>query len=137
MQSLNDGNAILIAEEKRRMRRKAITCSCEVAQRDVVVKAKEAMLPVSEVNGLSAIFKITGDPTRIRIMWALNQSEMCVRDLAAALGMTESAVSHQLKTLKEAKLVKSRREGKNVYYSLDDQHVTDIIKLALAHIQHD
>jgi ArsR family transcriptional regulator len=97
----------------------------------------EAMLPVSEVDGLSVIFKIIGDPTCIRIMWALNQSEMCVCELAAALSMTRSAVSHQLKKLKEAKLVKFRREGKNVYYSLDDQHVTNIIRLALVHLQHE
>lgn len=119
------------------MRRKTVTCSCELIQRGVVAKVNETMLPPSEVNSLSAIFKIIGDPTRIRIMWALNQSEMCVCELAAVLSMTKSAVSHQLRTLKDAKLVEFRRDGKNVYYRLDDQHVTDIIKLALIHIQHE
>ncbi|WP_019177935.1 ArsR/SmtB family transcription factor [Methanomassiliicoccus luminyensis] len=119
------------------MRRKAVTCSCETVPHDVIEKVDRAMLPASEVNGLSAIFKIIGDPTRIRIMWALNESELCGCELAAVLGTTRSAVSHQLRTLRDAKLVKFRREGKNVYYSLDDQHVTDIVRLALAHLNHE
>lgn len=118
------------------MRRKAVTCSCETIPPEVIEKVNQAMLPASEINGLSAIFKIIGDPTRIRIMWALNQTELCGCELAAVLGTTKSAVSHQLRTLRDAKLVKFRREGKNIYYSLDDDHVTDIIKLALVHLKH-
>ncbi len=117
------------------MRRKYVEC-CGVVHNEVVGKVKAGMLPDPTINDLSKTFKILEDPTRIRILWALNQSEMCVCDLATVLSMTKSAVSHQLNTLREAKLVKSRREGKRIHYSLDDQHVTAIIDLALTHAQH-
>lgn len=112
-------------------------CEQEHIHVDVVEMVKGQMLPANEVTGLSGLFKILGDPTRIRIMWALEQSEMCVCDLSSALGMTKSAVSHQLNTLRQGKLVKYRREGKNVYYSLDDAHVNSIIEIAREHIRHD
>ena len=111
-------------------------CEQEDIHSEVVEMIKKQMLPASEVSGLSSLFKILGDPTRIRIMWALEQSEMCVCDLSSALGMTKSAVSHQLNTLRQGKLVKYRREGKNVYYSLDDGHVNSIIEIAREHIRH-
>ena len=114
------------------MREKTEPSGYEVIHGEAVEKVKQAMPPDEEVAGLSTFFKILGDPTRIRIMWALDQSEMCVYDICAALGMTKSAVSHQ-----RAKLVKPRREGKNVYYSLDDQHVNDIIEIAAVHIKHE
>ena len=112
-------------------------CEQDDVHSEVVEMVKGQMLPDSEVTGLSGLFKILGDPTRIRIMWALEQSEMCVCDLSSALGMTKSAVSHQLNTLRQGKLVKYRREGKNVYYSLDDGHVNSIIEIAREHILHD
>ncbi|NLL73060.1 MAG: winged helix-turn-helix transcriptional regulator [Clostridiales bacterium] len=83
---------------------------------------------------LAETFKVFGDSTRIRILWALDESEMCVCDIASLLNMTQSAISHQLRVLKQAKLVKNRREGKVVYYSLDDEHVRLIIDQGMAHI---
>ena len=75
-----------------------------------------------------------GDSTRIQLLWALEESEMCVSDLAVLLNMTKSAVSHQLKVLRTAKLVKAVKTGKNVYYSLDDTHIKDILEKALEHV---
>ncbi len=83
---------------------------------------------------LSDFFKVMGDSTRIQLLWALEESEMCVSDLAVLLNMTKSAVSHQLKVLRTAKLVKAVKTGKNVYYSLDDTHIKDILEKALEHV---
>ena len=85
---------------------------------------------------LSAFFMMMGDETRVKIIYTLAEQEMCVNDLAMVLGMTQSAVSHQLKLLKMENQVKSRREGKNIYYSLDDQHVVEILEAALTHVKH-
>lgn len=103
----------------------------------LVAQAKEAMLPEDLLQSVSALFKLIGDPTRTRIVLALDQRELCVCDLAHVLGMTKSAVSHQLSAMKKSKIVKSRREGINIFYSLDDQHVTGIIELALTHMNHE
>lgn len=81
-------------------------------------------------------FRVVGDETRMKILCTISRDEMCVNDIAAAVEMTKSAVSHQLKLLKDENLVKSRREGKNMFYSLDDQHVVDIIEIAFTHIEH-
>lgn len=113
-----------------------LTCDCNVIHDETVKAAVSEKLNVSEVEALSGIFKVLGDPTRINILWALKGREMCVCDLAAALGMTKSAISHQLKTMKDGAVVKSRREGKNIFYSLDDNHVTDILDIAKMHIGH-
>lgn len=83
---------------------------------------------------LADFFKLFGDSTRIKILYALYASEMCVCDIAELLGMNQSAISHQLKTLKAAKLIKFRREGKSVFYSLDDDHIVKIINQGMAHI---
>lgn len=90
----------------------------------------------NEITSLSDFFKILGDPTRMKILWALDGTELCVCDLAVELNMTKSAISHQLNSLRAAKLVKFRKEGKNVFYSLDDEHVNQIIEVALDHIGH-
>ena len=90
----------------------------------------------NEISALSEFFKILGDPTRMKILWALDGAELCVCDLAVELNMTKSAISHQLNSLRAAKLVKYRRDGKNVYYNLDDEHVNEIIEVALDHIGH-
>lgn len=84
---------------------------------------------------LSDFFKVFGDFTRMRILWALDQSELCVCDLGEVVGMSKSAVSHQLSTLKKANLVKFRREGKNIYYSLKDDHIKVLLEVGLKHIQ--
>lgn len=81
-------------------------------------------------------FKLLGDSTRIKILFALLTSELCVGDMANVLGMTQSAVSHQLRVLRSGGLVKYRKDGKNVIYSLDDEHVAEILKAGLTHIQH-
>ena len=84
---------------------------------------------------LAELFRIFGDTTRIKILYALFESELCVGDMAQALGMTQSAVSHQLRVLKSSKLVKFRREGKTVFYSLDDDHVRSILSLGMEHVE--
>ena len=94
------------------------------------------MLDEARLTKLAEFFKVLGDPTRVRIINALAYQELCVSDLAAALGMTQSAVSHQLKLLRMANQVKTRRDGKSIFYSLDDQHVLDIQEEALTHISH-
>ena len=84
----------------------------------------------------ASFFKAVGDETRMKILCTVEGGELCVNDIAEAVNMTKSAVSHQLKLLKEMGLVKARRDGKNIFYSLDDQHVVDIIHLAFTHIEH-
>ncbi len=88
------------------------------------------------INNAAAFFKVLGDETRMKILCTISDGELCVNDIADAVGMTKSAVSHQLKLLKDDDLLKSRRNGKNIYYSLDDQHVVDILDIAFLHIQH-
>ena len=88
------------------------------------------------ISRAARFFKVVGDETRMKILCAIAGGELCVNDIAAMLEMTKSAVSHQLKLLKDEGLVKSRRDGKNIYYSLDDQHVVDIIDISLTHIEH-
>jgi ArsR family transcriptional regulator len=88
------------------------------------------------IERLSEFFKILGDPTRVRILSALADSELCVNDIAAALDMERSAISHQLRILRGARLVKARREGKMVCYSFDDSHVSAILSQATDHITH-
>ena len=95
---------------------------------------RPSMPDTSVLYDLSDFFKVMGDGTRIQLLWALEQGELCVGDLAALLNMTTSAVSHQLRALRTAKLIRSRKEGKNVYYSLNDAHVKDIPEKALEHL---
>ena len=84
---------------------------------------------------LSDFFKLMGDSTRIQLLWALEENEMCAGDLTELLGMTKSAVSHQLKILRSAKLVKAQKRGKNVFYSLSDHHVKTVLEMALEHVR--
>ena len=93
------------------------------------------MPKVEKLYELSDFFKVMGDGTRIQLLWALEESEMCVGDLAVLLDMTKSAISHQLKILKMSKLVKSIKRGKNVYYTLDDNHIKMILEKALEHVE--
>lgn len=107
---------------------------CEATNIDIVNNVKPKMPEMRILYELSDFFKVMGDGTRIQLLWALEQSEMCVGDLAVLLNMTKSAVSHQLKVLRTAKLVKALKKGKNVYYSLDDNHVKTILEKALEHV---
>lgn len=109
-------------------------CECEVVHKDVVDRVKQAMEDTEVLYALSDFFKVMSDSTRMRIMAALDNGEMCVCDLSEILGMTKSAVSHQLKVLKDARLVKFRREGKNVYYELNDHHIKTIFEMGIEHI---
>jgi ArsR family transcriptional regulator len=116
---------------------KTLVCDCNIVHSDAVKKAKNAMLEEEELRIVSNLFKVLGDPTRAKIVHALDRGELCVCDLAVTLDMTKSAISHQLSTLKQCGIVKHRREGKNVFYSLDDEHVTSIIEMAIAHAKHE
>jgi len=91
--------------------------------------------PKNELSRLSDFFKVFGDPTRLQILFFLGEKELCVGDLAALMAMTPSAVSHQLKILKNSELVRFRREGKILFYSLADEHVHDITRIGLEHIR--
>lgn len=111
-------------------------CDCTVIHEETVKKVKESMIDESILNKSADFFKIIGDRTRIRILHGLFLSEMCVCDIAVLLDMNQSAISHQLRVLKEAGLVKFRREGKIVFYSLDDKHVMNILDQGKAHVSH-
>lgn len=114
------------------MKKETLVCECTVIHQEVIDKIK---LPEEELlYDLGDFFKILGDSTRIKILSALFQSEMCVCDIAALLGMTQSAISRQLRVLKQGRLVKHRKEGKVVYYSLDDDHIKHIVDQGLTHI---
>lgn len=112
-------------------------CETTEVHEELLQVVNEKMPEEEELYDLSELFKVFGDSTRIRILFVLFEAEVCVCDLAAALNMTQSAVSHQLRILKQNRLVKSRREGKSVFYSLADAHVRTIIDQGLEHIEED
>ncbi len=109
-------------------------CDITEAHGEVIGRVKAEMPPVEMLYDLAELFKIFGDSTRIRILYALFEEEMCVCDIAQLLNMTQSAISHQLRLLKQSKLVKNRRDGKTVYYSLADDHVRTVINQGMDHI---
>jgi ArsR family transcriptional regulator len=109
-------------------------CDCTVLHEDIIEKVRKSMPPEESLYDLAELFKVFGDSTRIRILHALSASEMCVCDIAALLGMTQSAISHQLRVLKQARLVKYRKDGKVIYYSLADDHVNQIFAQGLEHV---
>jgi ArsR family transcriptional regulator len=109
-------------------------CDCEVIHEEIVNQVREKMPQEETLYDLAELFKVFGDTTRIKILWALDEAEICVCDIAFLLKMTQSAISHQLRVLKQADLVKSRREGKIVFYSLQDEHVRQIFDQGLFHI---
>lgn len=113
---------------------KSDTCSCNVIHQDIVDMVKDKIPEEEKLVNLAELFKVFGDLTRIKILHVLYESEMCVCDIAALLAMNQSAISHQLRVLKQARLVKNRRDGKVVYYSLDDFHIMNIFDQGLHHI---
>ena len=120
------------------MEEKEVECCDAVEVHENLLKiVNETMPEETELYDLAELFKVFGDSTRIRILFVLFEAEVCVCDLAAALQMTQSAISHQLRILKQNKLVKSRREGKSIFYSLADGHVRTIINQGLEHIEED
>lgn len=112
-------------------------CDCNVIHEDIVAKVKEQMPDEEPIYEVADLFKVFGDSTRARIICALSISELCVCDLSALLDMSQSAVSHQLRTLKQARIVKNRRSGKVVYYSLDDDHIKELFSVAFDHVMED
>jgi ArsR family transcriptional regulator len=111
-----------------------IECEYTMIHEEVVREVKAKMPGEEVLMDLADLFKVFGDSTRVRIISALLHAEMCVCDIAALLGMSKSAISHQLRTLRQTKLVKYRREGKVVFYSLDDEHVENIFSQGLMHV---
>ncbi|MDY7030978.1 MAG: metalloregulator ArsR/SmtB family transcription factor [Thermodesulfobacteriota bacterium] len=110
-------------------------CSVRVVHMDRVERAKDEAIPERDLDRLVLVYKALGDPTRLKMAMALNRGEMCVCDLAALLDISESAVSHQLRRLKDLSLVKNRRDGQVLYYSLDDEHVADLIQIGLDYVK--
>jgi DNA-binding transcriptional ArsR family regulator len=96
-----------------------------------------SILDPQTVAGLTEIFRVLGDPTRVRMLHALSQSELCVGDLSQRLGVSESAVSHQLRLLRSTRIVRARRDGRLMYYALDDRHVLELFQQGLRHVEED
>ena len=115
----------------------AETCDAIEIHSDLLKIVNTTLPEETELYDLAELFKVFGDSTRIRILFVLFEAEVCVCDLAAALNMTQSAISHQLRILKQNKLVKSRRDGKSIFYSLADEHVRTIIDQGREHIEED
>lgn len=111
------------------------TCGTRVVHLERVARARAEAIGEKEMDRLALTFKIMGDPTRLGIIIALRGGEMCVCDIAAYIGISESAISHQLRRLRELSLVRSRRDGQVLYYTLDDDHVLDLVSIGLEHIR--
>lgn len=111
-------------------------CDCNIVHEESVERARREMPDDSIITNISDFYKIMGDPTRCRIICALKENEMCVCDLCNVLSMSKSSISHQLSKMREYGVVKCRRDGKEVYYSLDDSHVLDILSTTITHIDH-
>lgn len=111
------------------------SCDCVCVHKEIVDSVTEEMPNEEELYDLAELFKVFGDSTRIKILYVLFEKEMCVCDIAELLNMTQSAISHQLRVLKQSRLVKFRREGKTVFYSLADSHVRTIIYQGMEHIE--
>ena len=111
-------------------------CEIHCIHENSVLSIKQRMLEKNTLLNIAEVFKLLGDPTRVEIIYALSHHELCVCDISAVLGISQSAVSHQLRLLRSARLVKYRKEGKIVYYSLDDSHITNLFNECLDHINH-
>ena len=118
------------------MSRNEFICDCSVIHQDVVKITSEKMPDAVTFNKLAEFFKIIGDTTRTKILFALDQNEMCVCDIANVLGMSKSSISHQLGTLRRSGIVKCRKSGKEVFYTLDDDHVKEVFEIGIKHIEH-
>ena len=121
--------------EQHRVSPSVETSIAEGIHKDTVRKVQQKMPDTVDLYDLADLFKLFGDNTRLGILWALSESEMCVGDLCALLKMKQPAVSHQLKNLKQTRVVKSRRDGKVIYYSLDDDHIRQMLNLGMEHIR--
>lgn len=112
-------------------------CQTTCVHEQSVAQVNKQMLSDQVMQNLADLFKILGDFTRVRIVHALSCAELCVCDLSVILGMSASAISHQLRILRTSKLIKFRRQGKNIFYSLDDEHVQKLLQPAIEHVQED
>ncbi len=110
-------------------------CEIEFVDEKKVKRVRKAMKPAEAVTMLAETFRILGDPTRVRIAFALSKEELCVCDIANLLGVSQSAISHSLRSLRQMKLVKFRREGKIAYYSLDDEHISGLLDVGFSHVE--
>jgi len=117
------------------MKKEQYICDCDVIHEDAVTRIREKMLETDDFYMLAGFYKLLSENTRIRILWALSCERMCVCDLANLLDMTKSAISHQLKSLRLAKLVKYEKQGREVYYSLTDGHMREFLQNALEKIR--
>lgn len=118
------------------MEKKELNCDCNIIHKEAVDKAINNKPKEEILEKLSELFKILGDSTRIKILWTLDNNEMCVCDIANVLNMTKSSISHQLAVLRTTGIVKYRKSGKEVYYMLDDKHIKRIYEIGLKHINH-
>ena len=114
---------------------KCLECDCNVIHDAVVNNTLKAMPSNRVIEKIAGFFKVIGDNTRAKILFALDSNEMCVCDIANVLNMTKSAVSHQLSVLRDERIVRCNRIGKEVYYSLDDEHVKEVYEVALSHVK--
>ncbi len=118
------------------MSKNEFICDCNIIHKEVVDNTLKQMKDYNLFNKMAEFFKILGDTTRIKILFALDKNEMCVCDIANALSMSKSSISHQLGTLRRSGIVKCRKQGKEVYYMLDDNHVKQVFEIAEEHIEH-
>ena len=118
------------------MSKNEFICDCNIIHQDIVNDTLSKMPDDNTFFKLAEFFKILGDTTRTKILFALDQNEMCVCDIANVLGMSKSSISHQLGTLRRSGIVKCRRIGKEVYYTLDDEHIKQLFEIGLEHIEH-
>jgi len=118
------------------MSKNEFICDCNIIHQDVVNRTLNQMPNRDTFNRLAEFFKILGDTTRSKILFALDKNEMCVCDIANVLGMSKSSISHQLGTLRRTGIVKCRKQGKEVYYMLDDEHVQKVFEIGIEHIEH-
>lgn len=118
------------------MSKNEFICDCNIIHQDAVDEVNKDMPEENKFNNLADLFKLIGDTTRCRILFALDEREMCVCDIANVLSMTKSAVSHQLATLRRSGIVRCRKSGKEVYYTLDDDHIVKLFEIGLEHIKH-
>ncbi len=118
------------------MAKNEFVCDCNVIHQDVVDKIIKEMLIDDLFYKISDFYKILGDTTRMKILYALDKNEMCVCDIANVLSMSKSSISHQLGTLRRSGIVRCRKVGKEVYYMLDDEHVKKVIEIGIEHIEH-
>ena len=118
------------------MSKNEFICDCNIIHQDIVNSVLDQMPDKELFLKLAEFFKILGDNTRTKILFALDKSEMCVCDIANVLGMSKSSISHQLSTLRKSGIVKCRKSGKEAYYMLDDDHVKELFEVGIEHIYH-